>query len=81
MNNIITRPIQFEIKIVKLSKPVPSQLLNDFNDWLEAHAMMRGIGHHSEYYSYTNNYLDDICVDFYVEYKNFKKIINKYAFK
>lgn len=66
--------VQVNIIITKISKPVPIDEISDFDSWLR-HTAIRycGEGSHTEHYAYTENALDDIEVEFTVNYKILKK--------
>jgi hypothetical protein len=48
-------------------KELPKEEVKEFLLWLESVAVSSGLGRHFEYYSYTDNYKDDIPVSFKVE--------------
>ena len=66
-DKITTDPIIYEIEILSISKEVPKEHKDDFNDWLIDQARQCGVGRNCEYYSYSENYKDDIEVLFYLK--------------
>ena len=51
-----------------ISKPVPEEELENFNNWLFWTGLEYGVGNNSDYYDYTDNYKEAIKVDFTVTF-------------
>jgi len=64
---ITTAPISYEIEILDISREVPKDQEIDFMEWLSSQTSECSIGKSLEYYSYTENYKDDIAVTFYIK--------------
>jgi len=59
----ITTPVlRFNIELKEIDKAVPEDEAESFVEWVCSLPMKCGTGHSKEYYSYTENYQDDIGV-------------------
>ena len=66
-NKKFIKKVIYEIIIQSIDKVVPEEHIKDFTEWIEFYAIKNGTGRHSEYYSYNENYSDDISVVFIVK--------------
>ena len=70
MNNIIlSKTVNLNVKTLKIEKEVPSDMLIDFKDWLIYKGIELGTGKHHDYYSFDEDYKNDIGVLFEVYIK------------
>lgn len=66
IDQVLTKSVTFKIEIKNIDKNVPENQIDDFKEWLQYKSLQFGLGLHYDYYSYTDNYKDDIGVSFYV---------------
>lgn len=57
-----TMTVTISVKVLKLDKDIPVNETDSFISWLKYKGKELGTGKHMEYYSYTDNYKDDIGV-------------------
>lgn len=67
IGKVIKKSINLKIEIIDIQKELPKEEEEEFLLWLESIAVSSGLGRHFEYYSYTEDYNDDIPVSFKVE--------------
>ena len=63
---IKTKPIVYEIEVLKTERPIPKDQEIDFIEWLSYQPSECANGTNYEYFSYTDNYKEDIGVKFYI---------------
>jgi len=68
IGKVIKKTIKLKIEILDIQKDIPESEIDNFLLWLESIAVELGLGKHHEYYSYTDNYKEDIPVSFKVDY-------------
>ena len=66
LNIIVKKNIDLNVKILQIYKDLPDNQIENFKEWVLHKGVELGIGKHYEFYGYTENYLDDIPVLFYV---------------
>ncbi len=64
---IKTKPTRYEIEILELSKEIPKEQEINFIEWLSSQTSNCACGRNHEYFSYSENYVDDIGVKFNIE--------------
>lgn len=74
MDKILNINLEFEIEILSTSKEIPIKEENNFTKWIKYKSAEVGLGRQFEYYSYNENYKDDIGVSFMVSLKKIKDI-------
>ena len=63
---VLSKLTTINVEILKLEKEVPSNEIQDFNEWLIHKGIELGLGKQHEYYDYTDNVKDAIGVTFRV---------------
>jgi len=62
-----TKPITYEIEVTELSREIPKEHEIEFIEWLSGQPDECPTGRNHEYFSYNENYIDDIGVKFYIK--------------
>ena len=62
-----TKPVTYEIEVLELSREIPKEEEIKFIEWLSSQTDECPCGHNHEYFSYNDNYMDDIGVKFYIK--------------
>ena len=70
INTVLSKDIKISVKIIDIRKDVPKKEIQDFKHWILEKGIELGIGKHFEYYSYSENYLEDIPCIFETSYNN-----------
>lgn len=70
INTTLSKDIKFSVKIIDIRKDVPEKEISNFKHWVLEKGIELGIGKHFEYYSYSENYLEDIPCIFETFYNN-----------
>jgi hypothetical protein len=68
----ISKKVILTVTATFISKPVPEEEIENFNNWLFWTGAEYGVGDHNDYYNYGDNYLDDIHVNFKVSLTTIK---------
>lgn len=67
----VSKIFNVEVELLQVLKPVPSEHLDDFKEWLLYTGLELGLGRHFEYYTYSveseSNTTVDIPCEFYVK--------------
>jgi hypothetical protein len=64
---IKTKPVTYEIEVLELSREIPKDEEINFIEWLSGQTDECPSGRNHEYFSYNENYIDDIGVKFYIK--------------
>jgi len=64
---IKTKPVTYEIEVIELSREIPKEEEINFIEWLSDQTSNCPCGRNHEYFSYNDNYKDDIGVKFYIK--------------
>ena len=64
---IKTKPVSYEIEILELTKEVPKEQEIEFVEWLSNQTSCCADGKNKEYFSYTEDFTDDIGVTFNIK--------------
>lgn len=62
-----TKPVTYEIEVLELSREIPKEEEINFIEWLSSQTDECPCGPNHEYFSYNDNYMDDIGVKFYIK--------------
>jgi hypothetical protein len=62
----IRKTVTYEIEVIETNEPIPKEQEIDFIEWLSSMTSECTTGKNHEYYSYTDNYKEDIGVTFYI---------------
>ena len=62
----IRKTVTYEIEVIETNEPIPKEQEIDFIEWLSSMTSECTTCKNHEYYSYTDNYKEDIGVTFYI---------------
>lgn len=60
INTSVSKNVNISVRIIDIKKEIPQKEIKDFKEWVLAKGIELGTGKHFEYYSYSENYLDDV---------------------